>query len=387
MRELQLLYWLTLLGVTGLGVTKAREIHRKVPDYALAMDYRSEDWSSCGLTEEQAKALRHALVQGLHRNDAERILKHYQFIMEEDVEYPAALREIQTPPPLLFYLGRFVSNEQRIAVVGTRKCTAYGKRAAFETAQMLVHGDCCVVSGLALGIDRAAHRGALLAHGRTYAVLGSGIDVIYPAQNQELAKQIIETGGAVISEFLPWTGPERYRFPQRNRIISGLSKAVIIVEAGAKSGALITSAFALEQNRDVYAIPGSVFSLSSAGTNELISQGATPLLHPALTLSTLGIQVEHGLICDSERRDDPVIQRKQFVEDQEVEDIVQVEQLIIRELAAAPMLYEELLMALEANNICTQSIHTVIAVLEIRQVIHREHDGRYYLIGHTSLST
>jgi len=178
----------------------------------------------------------------------------------------------------LYIKGSFIDEDDcSVAVVGTRRKTSYGKQVASELSRFLASNGITVVSGMARGIDTIAHQSALEANGRTIAVFGSGLDVIYPPENRDLA-EIIKTHGVLVSEFYPGTQPEGVNFPPRNRIISGLSKAVVVVEADEKSGALITAKFAVEQSRDVFSVPGSIYAPRSRGTNRLISDGAIPLL-------------------------------------------------------------------------------------------------------------
>lgn len=195
----------------------------------------------------------------------------------EDENYPKQLREIYDAPLKLYVLGnKEILSQTGIAIVGSRKATAYGKKVALQFSKDLSKSGINIISGLALGIDTCAHLGTLHQDsvGKTIAVLGSGLDEIYPKQNIELAKQIIKSGGCIITEYPLGTKPEKLHFPQRNRIISGLSKGVLIVEASEKSGSLITADFALEQGREVFAVPGNILNTTSVGTNNLIKQGA-----------------------------------------------------------------------------------------------------------------
>ena len=188
--------------------------------------------------------------------------------------YPLELKRIYDPPPVLYWRGcRLPGEGLKIAIVGTRRATAYGLKVAAELAADLAVAGVGVVSGLARGIDAAAHRGALQGQGATWGILGCGVDVIYPPEHRELYRQVMDSG-AIISEFPPGTPPDAGHFPARNRIISGLTSGTVVVEAAAKSGALITADLALEQNRDVFAVPGPITSRSSQGANELIKQGA-----------------------------------------------------------------------------------------------------------------
>jgi DNA processing protein len=193
--------------------------------------------------------------------------------------YPRYLREVPNPPPLLFCQGELRESDQwAVAVVGTRRLTAYGKQVTHELVSGLVRSNVTIISGLAKGIDSVAHQVAVEMGGRTIAVLGSGLDNIYPAQNRRLADRILDGHGAIISEYALGVRPEAKNFPPRNRIISGLSLGVIVIEAGSRSGAPITANFALDQNREVFAVPGNINSPASKCSNRLIQQGAKPVL-------------------------------------------------------------------------------------------------------------
>ena len=190
-----------------------------------------------------------------------------------DPDYPQNLKKIYDPPLGLFYRGTIPDNYSYISIVGSRKATTYGRKTAYDLAAGLAGFGVCVISGMARGIDSCAHNGALAAKGKTIAVLGCGVDVVYPPENGNLMDRIIENG-AVMSELLSDTPPLAQHFPVRNRIISGMSDATVVVEAARESGSLITADFASEQNRDVFAVPGNITSDSSTGTNALIKQGA-----------------------------------------------------------------------------------------------------------------
>ncbi len=191
-----------------------------------------------------------------------------------DDDYPDMLRQIHLPPLLLFFKGdRIKKMEFSIAIVGSRKCTAYGKEAAMYISKNLSEMGIIIVSGLAAGIDSFAHRAALEGKGGSIGVLGCGIDLVYPPENRVLYEKIPENG-SIITEFLPGTPPLKSNFPVRNRIISGLCQGVIVIEAGERSGAIITCEIALKQNREVMAVPGSIFSPSNKGCHRLIKEGA-----------------------------------------------------------------------------------------------------------------
>ena len=194
-------------------------------------------------------------------------------VAREEDKYPFLLAECQDAPPLLFYKGELESQREGMAVVGARKATPYGKAAASFLAKEIASANYVVVSGLARGIDAAAHKGALEARGTTWAFVAGGLNKIYPPENEKLAADIIKNG-ALISEYPPRTPSEPGQFPARNRLISGASRGVIVVEAAQRSGALITVDFALEQGREVFAVPGPIFSEMSKGTHQLLRMGA-----------------------------------------------------------------------------------------------------------------
>lgn len=199
------------------------------------------------------------------------------FLFSSDETYPKLLKEIYDPPPKLWWRGdRRALDFPRVAIVGARKASNVGKRVAFDIAAGLAKAGITVVSGMAFGIDAAAHLGALDAGGFTIAVLGSGVDLPTPEGNRYLAERI-ERQGLIVSEFSPGTGAYASHFPQRNRIISGLSVGVVVVEAGVRSGSLITARLALEQGRDVFAVPGEAGRVQTAGSNGLLKQGAIPV--------------------------------------------------------------------------------------------------------------
>lgn len=194
-----------------------------------------------------------------------------------DKEYPEALKEISNPPQMLYFLGKFLTKEDLcFAVVGTRKCSPYGKQATLDISGKLAQAGVTIVSGMAEGIDAFSHQACVDRNKRTVAVLGTGLDEksIYPQSNLSLAKKIIETGGCLVSELPPGTHGSKFTFPDRNRIISGLSRGVLVVEAKAKSGSLITADYAFLQGKKVFAIPGPIYSSNSTGCNRLIKRGA-----------------------------------------------------------------------------------------------------------------
>ena len=205
----------------------------------------------------------------------------HHLITALDDRYPAALREIHRFPPLLYIKGEpALLSSMQLAVVGSRNCSHYGRQWGEWFTQQLALSDLTITSGLARGIDGIAHRAALEVQGKTVAVLGSGLQHLYPTNHGALAEEIVEKGGALVSEFSLTTPPHALNFPRRNRVISGLSRGVLVVEATLKSGSLVTARYALEQNRNVYALPGALGNPGSEGTHWLIQQGALLVAHP-----------------------------------------------------------------------------------------------------------
>lgn len=237
-----------------------------------------------GLAQEK-KALRRA------REECERLgdLGARALTIVEEA-YPPLLREIADPPPVLFVRGSFPTEGHPLAVVGSRAATSYGRRVAQEWAFELARAGLDIVSGLAVGIDAAAHRGVLRAGGHTVAVLGCGLDRPYPQENRPLLQEILESRGAVVTEFPLGTEPKPHHFPLRNRLISGLSLGVLVVEASPRSGSLITARLAGEQGREVMAVPGSVYSHRSRGCHRLMREGALPVDSPSQVLEALGLE-------------------------------------------------------------------------------------------------
>lgn len=255
-----------------------------------------------------------------------------------DDAYPRLLREIPAPPPVLYLRGQLSDGDDRsVGIVGTRRFTPYGRDVTATLADDLAAGGVTVVSGLARGIDSVAHQAALQAGGRTIAVLGCGPDVIYPPEHRNLAERIVEQG-VLVSEYPPGRPPDAQNFPARNRIISGLSLGVIVIEAPERSGALITADFAADQGRDVFVVPGSVLSAASAGTNRLLRDGARPVRSAADVLEDLGLDaapdaapVQRELpLSDAERRLLAVLTR----EPQHIDEVAALADLPINEASA-----------------------------------------------------
>ena len=276
MKEQELKYWLAWNAIPEIGPKRF---------YKLLKEFGSAENAWTENTKNILKLLR------LNTNISQRVLekkkiiipeRQYDLLGKEQVKvitiqdnlYPGNLKTIHLPPPILYYKGTLLEEDKNsISIVGSRKATYYGKMVAEKFSKKLSLAGLTIISGLARGIDSMAHKGALSVNGRTIAILGCGIDIIYPPENRKLAREV-EESGAVITEFPLFTLPERQNFPRRNRIISGFSLGTLVVEAAERSGALITTDFALEQGREVFAIPGNINSSLSEGTHNLIKQGA-----------------------------------------------------------------------------------------------------------------
>ena len=285
-------YWVGFNYVKGIGSVRMRAL-------LDAFDGDLKTAWEAPVSQYQALGINNRIIENLVRIRSQVDLEQVWARMErtgitvltwEDEAYPRMLKEIDQPPPVLYQRGEILpEDETAVAVVGTRRVSSYGRAVTEELAGFLARNRVTIVSGLARGVDALAHRAALRAGGRTIAVLGSGVDMIYPPEHRHLAEEIIDSG-ALVSDYPPGTAPESNNFPPRNRIISGLSLAVVVVEAGETSGALITASFAADQNRDVLAVPGNIDLPNSKGTNILIQNGARPLLKPEDVLEVLNLE-------------------------------------------------------------------------------------------------
>lgn len=285
-------YWLH--NVPGIGSGKIRHLYKEA---VSAEEIYHMDLSQLrrvhGITEEDAKAICKSQKKWDIDQEWFRLMeKRIGFVSLEQSDFPEKVRHIPNPPYALYYVGKLPDeNRKSVAIVGARARSAYGSQVASEIGKALAEHGIQVVSGLARGIDKDAHLGALDGGGDTYGVLGCGVDICYPKDHRYLYNRIIETGG-IISEYPPGIQPLPQQFPARNRIISGLCDCVVVVEAKEKSGSLITADFAMEQGRDVYAVPGRISDTLSQGCNRLIKQGAGAIISIEDFLSDLEVLSE-----------------------------------------------------------------------------------------------
>jgi DNA processing protein len=287
-------YWVGFNLIKGIGAVRMQALINHFEDLESAWKAAPIDLAEAGLSLK----LIERIAQAREQVDLEKVWARIEsqgikILTWKDEAYPGRLKEIEQPPPVLYIRGDYLPDDlYAVAIVGTRRVTPYGRQITEELSAYLASNGITVISGLARGVDALAHQTALKAGGRTIGVLGSGVDKIYPPEHRQLAEQMMKSGG-IVSDYAPGTPPDASNFPPRNRIISGLSLAVVVIEAGETSGALITAEFAAEQGREIFAVPGSILAPQSKGTNKLIQKGALPLLSvndlmQALNLTRMG---------------------------------------------------------------------------------------------------
>ena len=284
--------------IPGIGRVRLTQLENYFENLENAWEASSADLKHAGLDSSTIHAITSWRPKISLEAEMEKIDRcGVKVLTCHDPDYPARLKEIHDYPPILYVRGSLLpEDEWCLAVVGTRRATVYGRQVTEEVVADLAQSKITVVSGLAKGIDSVAHHSALEAGGRSIAVFASGLDIVYPSENVNLARRIMQQG-ALISEYPLGTKPRADNFPRRNRIMSGLSLGILVVEAGKTSGALITAHLALEQNREVFAIPGSILSPASSGTNHLIQEGARPVcdytdILEELNLTAVARQIE-----------------------------------------------------------------------------------------------
>lgn len=293
MDEVERTYWIAFSRVSRIGRVRVSQLEDHFGRLEHAWHASAGELKAAGLDSGTINACIEARSTIDPGRELGLLQQHgVQAITWHDAAYPAGLREVYDRPPVLYVRGALTpADDWAVAVVGTRRVTVYGRQVAEEMARGLAANSVTVVSGLARGVDAVAHRAALEAGGRTIGVLACGLDMVYPPEHKRLAEQIIERG-AIVSDYAIGTQPRAEFFPRRNRILSGLSLGVLVVEGDTKSGALITARQALEQNREVFAVPGSIYSPNSRGTNKLIQDGeAKPTLNVEDVLAELNLSM------------------------------------------------------------------------------------------------
>jgi len=337
-------YWHGLASFLKFGPLTLKKLVRSFGDPEKIFQAMSDELKNCGSSEVlidefidwRTKINLDQLWQNLEK-------ENIKIITLADPDYPILLKEIYDPPIVLYCRGELKKEEKYpLAVVGTRRISNYGKQITPPLVRDLAKAGLTIISGLALGIDGLAHQAALDVDGRTIAVLGSGIDdqSIYPAIHRKLARQIIEKGGVIVSELPPGTLPLRHHFPLRNRIISGLSLGTLVIEAPETSGALITARSALEQNREVFAVPGSLFNPNSTGPNRLIKMGAKAITKANDILEALNLE----LILSEEKEIIPANKEEEILLKYLCREPIQIDELIEKSGLAAPIVSSTLMM-------------------------------------------
>lgn len=274
------------------SLSSYQKICQHFPDLSLALRPNSLDvWQNLNIHKNHIQRFQHHFTAEGQHNFQQRLATLSRFcddvVFDDDLDYPQLLQPYTDKPPMLFVRGDAqILNHTQIAIVGSRQSSPHGAKIAFDFADYFAQQGLVSISGLAAGIDAAAHRGAI-QHGKTIAVIATGLDECYPSEHLSLWQNIIDTGGAIISEFLPFTPPAKQNFPRRNRIISGMSQGTLVIEATEKSGSLITAKTAAEQGKQVFATPGHIYSLYHKGCHQLIREGAILVDHPSQVLEDL----------------------------------------------------------------------------------------------------
>lgn len=359
--ERDIRYWIGFNKVSGIGAARLRALLDYFGDLEVAWRAHAHDLKQAGLDRRSITNL----VQARERLDLEAEVERVhkagiQLLTWDDKGYPPNLRQIYNAPPVLYIRGQLQDQDEwAVAIVGTRRASVYGKEAARMFGAGLARAGVTIVSGLARGIDTIAHQACLDAGGRTLAVLGSGVDVIYPSGNARLAANIVERG-ALVSEYALGTRPEARNFPPRNRIISGLTLGTVVIEAGLSSGARITADFAAEQGREVFAVPGSIFARGSRGTNELIQQGAK------MVCNVNDVLEELNLTMVSEQA-----QARAVIPENETEA------LLLQHLSAEPVHVDELGRSVRLP---IAEVSSTLALMELKGMV-RQVGGMSYVVA------
>ena len=354
-------YWIGFNLVKGIGAGRLRRLLDHFGTIDRAWYASRRELRLAGLGEQTADKL----ISVRNLVDLEKLIddikkQDIRIVTWNDGDYPERLREIDLPPPVLFVRGVFSPKDHwGVGIVGTRRVTSYGRTVTTDLVRALVPLGVTIISGLARGVDTIAHRAALTMGGRTIGVLGSGVDRIYPPENRSLVNAMIGQG-AVISDYAVGTAPDGGNFPPRNRIISGLSMVVVIIEAGVQSGALITANFAADQGREVFALPGNITAPQSQGTNKLIKQGARPLTSPEDVIEILDLT---RMIEQSETRS--IL--PETVEEEQICTLLSLEPLDINEISAQT--------GLEISN-----VSATLTMMELKGLI-RQVEGRQYIVA------
>lgn len=351
-------FWIAFSYVRGFGAVRILKLVEYFGSLQDAWNSQIGDLAQAGISKKNIENLINFRAKMNPDLLVENIIKsRIEVYFSDDNDYPQRLTEIEQKPPVLYYRGAITQSDVlSIGIVGTRKVSQYGKHVTSELAHFCADNGITTISGLARGVDAIGHSETIKSGGRTIAVLGSGVDVIYPPEHRHLAEKIIENG-AIVSDYPPGTKPDRINFPPRNRIISGLSQAVVVVEAGERSGALITAEYAANQGREVFAVPGPITSPQSLGTNQLIGAGANILTEYKDLLDLLKIN------------SDKMSQTKRVRLDPS-------ELLVIQNLGSGSMPTDDLF---NACGLPMEKFMAILTLLEIKGIVDQE-NGRVSLL-------
>jgi DNA processing protein len=363
-----ILPWFLLKSVPGIGnLLFKRLIDRfNSPEFIFGAA-QDELLEVEGITHRLVAAIKQRKIPDSVKKDFDLVLqKDYKIVTMADSDYPPLLLQIPDPPPFLYVFGRLDGSIKNVAVVGSRNATSYGRSTTRRLCRNLAQLKITVVSGMALGIDSAAHEGALMGKGTTIAVLGSGLENIYPAENRKLFYQIADTG-AVVSEFSLTAEPDAHNFPRRNRIISGMSLGTVVVEATRRSGSLITARLAAEQNREVFAVPGSIQSFKSTGTHTLIKQGAKLVEHAQDIMEEFSFIIEAPVETDTTADETPA----------KIPQLSLAESKVFEALGPYPVHIDDLARKLSMES---GKLSSVLLQLELKNIVQQS-PGKFFSIG------
>lgn len=353
-------YWVGFNIIPGIGRVKFSQLENYFGSLEDAWKAGSDELRRSGLDRNSVRAINEGRGRVSLDEEMEKLERLGVSVLTwHDPGYPARLKEIYDYPPLIYTRGSILAEDEWcLAVVGTRRPTVYGRQVAEEMVTELARNKITIVSGLAKGIDTIAHQSALAAGGRSIAVMAGGLDTVYPAENAGLAKSLIKQG-ALVSEYHLGTKPRAENFPRRNRIMSGMSLGALIIEAGENSGALITARLALEQNREVFAIPGSILSLASQGTNRLIQEGAK------LVSDYTDILEELNLTAVAQQ-----LEMKEIIPSSETES------LLLKHLSAEPIHIDEVC---RASGLPMPTVSSTLAMMELKGLVKQVGSMNYSL--------
>ena len=356
----ELKYWVGFNLIPGIGKVKFSQLENYFSTLAQAWEAPSAELKQAGLDRKVIDDISHWRSTISLDNEMEKLDRYgVKALTYHDKNYPSRLKEIYDYPPLLYVRGSLVpEDEWCLAIVGSRRATVYGKQVTADMAADLAQSNITIVSGLAKGIDTIAHHSALAAGGRSIAVFGCGLDVVYPFENTNLARNVMQQG-ALVSEYPLGTKPKAENFPRRNRIMSGMCLGVLVIEAGESSGAIITANLALEQNREVFAIPGSVLSPMSRGTNHLIQEGAKLVRNYTDILEELNLTaVAHQ------------------IEMKEILPASEAESLLLKRLGAEPVHIDEVC---RISGLPIATVSSTLAMMELKGMVKQVETMNYVL--------